>query len=341
MEASHRRMPHPRSSSLRSQKQRFSTLIHHSTYSEGNHPTPLIIVIDALDECDDYAGLRAVLRAMTDVLAQQSSPIRLLLTSRPEPPIVSFFRGIPPLTYEEIELKADEEANDDILRYLRHEFSRIRTIHSEILLGMGEWPLPGDISWIADKASGHFMYAATVIRFIDDDWENPADALDYIRGRLRSCNHSRRPLDAFDELYLAILRRAEARGNLSNLLRLLAVYSSRNSTLLELHSEHDAMARASNLKRERVTLLHRNFRSLISPIGNPFRTNVTGFLHGSLYDFLLDSERAQEFFVGGPEYVLFFRHLMWYVSSFSCLLAINNHFQERHELSSRQNRRGG
>ena len=292
----------------------FSTLVHrplNRTYSEGDHPTPLIIVIDALGECDNYASLHAVLHAMPNVLEQQPSPIRLLLTSRPEPPTVSFFRGVFPPIHEQIELKADGEANDDVLRYLRHEFSRIRIIHSEILLWMGQWPFPDDISWIADKASGHFIYAATVIRFIDDDWENPADALDYIRGRLRSCNHSHRPLDVLDELYLTILRRAEARGNLSDLLQFLALYSSRHGLLAELHSERDAMARALNLKREGVILLHRNLRSLIGPIGSPFRTNMMGFLHGSLYDFFLNPERAQEFFIGEELNAIHFQHRIW------------------------------
>ena len=127
----------------------FSALIHrplHSTHSKGNRATPLIIVVDALDECDDYSGLHAVLHAITNVLAQQPSPVRLLLTSRPERPIVSFFHGISSHILEEIELKDDEEANEDVLFYLHHEFRRIRIKHSDIFLGMGEWPLPDDIS---------------------------------------------------------------------------------------------------------------------------------------------------------------------------------------------------
>jgi len=176
---------------------------------------------------------------------------------------------------------------------------------------MGEWPLPDDIPWIADKASGHFIYAATVMRFLDDDWENPADALDYIRGRLRFWNRSRRPFDELDQLYLTILRRAEARANLSILLQFLVLYSTRDSTLVELHSEDDAMARALNLKREGVILLHRNLRSLIGPVGSPFRVNVTGFLHRSFYDFLLDPQRALEFFIGGEEHTLYFQHVLW------------------------------
>ena len=290
----------------------FSTLVYqplHTTYSEGNHLTPRIIVVDALDECDDYDRLHALLRAMTNSLIQQPSPIRILLTSRPEPPIVSFFRGIS--IHEEIELKADEEANEDILHYLRHEFRRIGSKHSDIFLGMDEWPSQSAISWIADKASGHFIYAATVMRFLDDDWENPADALDYIRGHLHPWNKSLPPFYELDQLYLVILRRAEARGNLSNLLQFLVLYSSRGRALVELHSEYDAIARALNLKREGVILLHRNLQSLIGPIGSPFRANVTGFLHQSFYDFLFDPQRAQEFFIGGKEHTLYFRHLIW------------------------------
>ena len=211
-----------------------STLIHRPlimTYSEEHDPIPLIIVVDALDECDDYASLHTVLRAMTDVLARQPSPIRLLLTSRPERPIVSFFRGISPNIYEEIELKADEEAIEDVLHYLHHEFHGIRNKHSDIFFGLDEWPSLGDIDWIADKSSGHFIYAATVTRFLDDDWENPADALDYIRGRLRSWNKSLPPFYELDQLYLAILRRSAVRTNLFNLLQFLVLYSARNSKI--------------------------------------------------------------------------------------------------------------
>jgi len=74
----------------------FSTLIHqplHSTHSKGSSPTHLVIVVDALDECEDYASLRALLHAITNVLAQRPSPIRILLTSRPERPSSRFFVG--------------------------------------------------------------------------------------------------------------------------------------------------------------------------------------------------------------------------------------------------------
>ena len=298
----------------KSKDTQFSTLIHrplHMTYSAGPM-TPLIIVVDALDECDDYNRLHAMLHAMTNVL-RQPSPIRLLLTSRPESPVVLFFRCTPSLIYKEIELKADEEANEDVLFFLDQEFHRIRSKHSDIFLEMGEWPSPHDIDWIAYKASGHFIYAATVIRFIDDDWENPADALDYIRGCSPCSNQSRRPLDELDELYLTILRRAEARGNRSNILSFLVLFSSRGRTVRSHNclSDHDVLARALNLKKEAVILLHRNLRSLIGPIHN----RIFGFLHRSFDDFLLDHKRAHKSFIGKKEYALDFGHSFWCASS--------------------------
>ena len=54
--------------------------------------------------------------------------------------------------------------SDDIRRYLVDEFFRILTKRN-----ISSIPSDTDIDHLVSKASGQFIYASTVIKFIDDD----------------------------------------------------------------------------------------------------------------------------------------------------------------------------
>ncbi|KAJ6468816.1 hypothetical protein C8R45DRAFT_435201 [Mycena sanguinolenta] len=78
----------------------------------------------------------------------------------------------------------------DVYRYLRDEFSRI---HRELCTMKSiplPWPSPPDVQdKLVRKSSGHFIYAATIIKFIDKDYR-PTQRLIVVQGACRLLERS-------------------------------------------------------------------------------------------------------------------------------------------------------
>ncbi|KAJ7747531.1 hypothetical protein B0H16DRAFT_1462018 [Mycena metata] len=166
-------------------------------------PVP-ILVLDGLDECEDEKIQQDILRLLIDAIRARQLPMRILGHSR-EPATVDIVRSL--------ELAPDQKAYDDICAYLRDEFSRIR---SETL-ARGEkmdriWPLPHVLESLVRRSSATFIYAATIIRFVDDRYEDPRERLQSV---LDLDPESTAPLDDLYTQILSTLRRERPRGDTS------------------------------------------------------------------------------------------------------------------------------
>src|SRR5258708_4711423 len=88
-------------------------------------PKPLLLVVDALDECDDAANAAAKLFKTIVARCTEAPSLRLLVTSRPEIHIQSIFVGEKTtgiVLHENVEQSI---VSNDIRRYLRAEMSKI------------------------------------------------------------------------------------------------------------------------------------------------------------------------------------------------------------------------
>ncbi|CUA69304.1 putative WD repeat-containing protein alr2800 [Nostoc sp, PCC 7120] [Rhizoctonia solani] len=158
----------------------------------------LVIVIDALDECNDPHAVKIVL----DILFRYASslPVKFFVTSRPEPIIRnSMMIGITEsnraqsiLYLHEIE-KSLVQA--DIELYLRDELEHMLPTHR------------ADIEELAEQAGNLFIYAATAVRYI-----RPGGKAVNSRQRpktiLQVNNKSKKSMSDIDLLYSAILSAA-------------------------------------------------------------------------------------------------------------------------------------
>ncbi|KAJ7787032.1 hypothetical protein B0H14DRAFT_2196066, partial [Mycena olivaceomarginata] len=71
----------------------------------------------------------------------------------------------------------------DIRKYLVDEFKRIHAEHRETMAAVPRpWPAAEGIGNLVDKSSGYFIYASTIIKFIDDKYFRPTDRLEIIMG---------------------------------------------------------------------------------------------------------------------------------------------------------------
>ncbi|KAN0074911.1 Quinonprotein alcohol dehydrogenase-like superfamily [Elaphomyces granulatus] len=131
--------------------------------SNSNSPS-YILVVDALDECEDDKNIRIILQLLTEARSLTKSRLRVFLTSRPEIPIRCGFSQVPEVDRNDFVLHniSTEIVDHDIAIFLEHE---LKVIAQELTLDP-EWPGEEAIKLLVKNASGLFIWCATVCRFI-------------------------------------------------------------------------------------------------------------------------------------------------------------------------------
>ncbi|KAF2230083.1 hypothetical protein EV356DRAFT_454615, partial [Viridothelium virens] len=139
----------------------------------------LVIVIDALDECEREFDIKAILDILTQCRFIKTVNLRIFLTSRPELPIRLGFQRMAEDTHEDIALHDIAESNikHDLHAFLSDELAQIRR-DSCITL---DWPTSQDLDSLVEVANPLFIYAATAIRFVGDRrLGDPTDLLEAV-----------------------------------------------------------------------------------------------------------------------------------------------------------------
>ncbi|KAM0293720.1 hypothetical protein ACHAPM_011520 [Fusarium culmorum] len=132
----------------------------------------IVMVIDALDECDQEADIRLLINILSQ--AKTARPhLRVFLTSRPELPIRLGFSEVQG-SYQDLVLHEipAQIVEHDIIVFLNDEFKKIRhkfnlTVGDERKLP-SDWPGCSIVQRLAQMAVPLFIFAATVCRFIDN-----------------------------------------------------------------------------------------------------------------------------------------------------------------------------
>ncbi|KAJ6526463.1 hypothetical protein B0H19DRAFT_547308 [Mycena capillaripes] len=253
------------------------------------HP---VVVIDGLDECEDHTVQQQMLRLFIGAIRNYSLPIRLLVCSRPEPHIREIVQTDETSAIcREFALLADESAYDDIRTYLQDEFARIKVEYETRGIDLGTvWPTPNTLEHLVKQSSGTFIYAATVIRFIGDEYFHPAARL----GAILALNpESTAP---FDDLYTEILSVLPRGIQQLRILHALA----RKWPRMDAEQLDTFLNVDPGTSRLALRGLHSLFR--VSPIrAGLWSPCYTIFpLHASLVDYLCDVRRSGEWCISIP-----------------------------------------
>ncbi|KAF9472401.1 hypothetical protein BDN70DRAFT_938218 [Pholiota conissans] len=171
-------------------------------------PKPIVIIVDGVDECLPAKSQVELLGLLQTIVGEfQSIPFLCFVSSRPEYEIRSTFAGsnlFGALTTK-IALKNNNQTFQDIKFFLLTEFSRIRDENLQIGTELpSPWPANHDVDNIAEKASGQFIFASTVMKFVSSSEDDPVERLNIIMG-LYSLGPGQRPFDPLDDLYRTIL----------------------------------------------------------------------------------------------------------------------------------------
>ena len=161
----------------KSLKDQFDKLVCYplSKLQESTPDKELVVVIDALDECDREEDIRAILRLLAQARGIRPISLRIFVTSRPEFPIRLGFKQMPNGTYQDLILHevATETIVRDIRLFIENELAKIRTQRS-----LNEsWPEEQDIQTLVRMAAPLFIFAATVCRFLGEVYGDPQERL--------------------------------------------------------------------------------------------------------------------------------------------------------------------
>ena len=177
-----------------------------------------LVIIDGLDECVDKRQQTDILSAICNAFMTHDLPLRFLICSRPEHDIqMRFERSDLQSATTRLVVNLDDTVTQDITTFLEAEFSRV---HREHCIQETPWPQEGVIQSLAERASGQFIYASTVIKFIDDRDFRPQQRLDMILGTVPHGIFS--PFADIDLLYTQILDTVPA-SKIKKTLLLLAI----------------------------------------------------------------------------------------------------------------------
>ena len=162
-----------------------------------------VILIDALDECEDDESASAILSVLGR-LVSQIPKVKIFLTGRPEPRISEGFRL--PLLAKMTDMFVlhdveRDQVDSDIRLFFRTSFLELTSHRS----GLDNWPTEEQLDLLCGRAAGLFVYAAATVRFVDSDKRGPREQLDLL---LESQKIGAREGGTLDALYTSILQEA-------------------------------------------------------------------------------------------------------------------------------------
>jgi hypothetical protein len=166
---------------------------------------PLVIVVDALDECADERGVAFVLQlAAGKTLSLASSGLLLFLTSRPEIPIREGLENIPASERRHLVLHRISPAivDEDIRIYIEHNLGNMLRKRP-----LSEASAGGVIDELVRSAGGLFIWAATACRFVKDGRPKEKRRLEMLLQRAVPATRSH-PQHKLDEIYHDVLANA-------------------------------------------------------------------------------------------------------------------------------------
>jgi hypothetical protein len=229
---------------------------------------PIVVVLDALDEANgDLVTFLKVLKELVD----KQHHFRILITTRPEAPILHALR------------KADITAS--VRLFLRTSFQDLRW--RDTLLSAN----PNAVGLLTEKAERLFIYAKTVTRHLDCKTREVS-----VRRLHAILNDSAGAtgISALDELYASVLRNAYDVDALSIAdvhVRVTAVLAG--LVILQDQVTIDVLAPLMGVSVDDAVRTVEELRSIVTCSGPDLRNDIIRPLHLTLRKFLVDKERCK------------------------------------------------
>ncbi|KIO19612.1 hypothetical protein M407DRAFT_82582 [Tulasnella calospora MUT 4182] len=173
-------------------EQQFKTIFVGSLGNTQNQDHPIVIVVDALDECQNIDDVVRFVQLIDQHSSSLPTNVKFLLTCRPEPPLVL---ALELGKWRTEDLDSISNTTQDIKRFIQHGLARIRDKYQL----PQPWPSSTDVEVIVGMSQELFQWARTAIAYIGEG--SPSH-------RLQELLQGQSEWAGLDELYHQILSRA-------------------------------------------------------------------------------------------------------------------------------------
>jgi hypothetical protein len=189
-----------------------------SINQDHGHIHSIFIIIDGLDECSSAIYVqRHVLQIFAEIFP---IPMFFLIASRPEPHIRGFFTA-EPMASITTTLALDDSylPNADIKVFLETKLNAIKRDHPLNCQLPESWPSTVDVDYLVRKSSGQFIYASTVMKYLESPRHWPTKRLEVIFGIMSPGKDT--PFADLDALYSFIFSSVEDIDKVLDVFRIL------------------------------------------------------------------------------------------------------------------------
>ncbi|KAF8181613.1 hypothetical protein BJ912DRAFT_608505 [Pholiota molesta] len=252
---------------------------------------PLFLVVDGLDEAGDSQSQEYILEVLGEAMEELSIPLFFLIASRPEQHIREAFNEdlLAGMT-ETLVLDDTYKPDADIRIFLDAKFQEIKRKHPSRARFPSPWPSDKDMSRLVEKSSGQFIYAATVMKYLESRRHLPTERLQIIFGLTSPGKDT--PFAELDALYNHIFSSV---GDIDNVINLFCVLLfTKKSTVEKTPTEIEKFL---FLVPGEIDIVLSELHSIISVPSPDDPKGILRISHASLSDFLLDRSRAGKFFI--------------------------------------------
>lgn len=272
----------------RSLRKQFSSLVIEplaTNYANEPQKIPPLIVLDGLDECLDPATQREILETLLYAVTSSLIPLRVLVCSRPESNIAQSFSAVEMgKTVFKIFVGDVYSSYDDIRLYLWDNFKRIREGHMFKASIPPSWPSEEAVEKLIECSSGQFIYASTVIYYIESSRYRPHQRLDAVLGLRPPFKDL--PFSELDALYTHLLKSTDDPSLTTDILAFLSLYGSVRPKDIDIYL---------GLEAGQAELVLIDVAAIVRmKMDEPNDVCEAFLLHKSFEDFLFDSYRSKE-----------------------------------------------
>ncbi|CAG8935290.1 unnamed protein product [Penicillium salamii] len=255
-------------------------------------PSPLLLVIDALDECDDGAlsgetAFSALVRCLKDITTVEGVEVRAFVTSRPDGAIKLGFQHILNKEFQGFILHNVEQwvVDEDLTMFYKKRLN-----DAAVELNRADLKCSDEaIKHLVQKSHGLFIHAALVCKYV---WAGGVTAHDRLSDLLAAGNNSVKAETELDRLYTTVLESSFATNIdpdvrvavqdlfhriVGSIVMLFDVMTAPD--LAMLLGESEGQVRTVLSRQESVIHVTKH-------------NGLIGLVHPSFRDFLLDSTRC-------------------------------------------------
>jgi len=264
-------------------------LLTSSSHNGFENPRPRLIIVDGLDECGLAKNQRYVLDVLSTVTRDLTYPLLFFVASRPQQVIRDSFSNEPMYSITTLLALDDTYKPDaDIERFLRSKFHKIMISHPAGADIPSGWPSDNDIWRLVRKSSGQFIYASTVVNFVESTCHLPQDRLEVVLGLVTP--EIATPFAELDALYNQML------STVIQIEKALDIFMVLMS-FWQLPPRPDILDHFLSYRAGQTRAILSDLHSILYVPPKENKKGRIRILHASLSDFLLDAKRSGRFFI--------------------------------------------